>query len=183
MDAFFPKAKPKVVDYNPITHMSFYNQPASPAPYSPGPQKREILSNYQSSPDKYIRSTSLAGKNIFSQSSNQYGDKFSPPFSKVSVKASSSTPDSPRLYKTKPKNKTVDPISGEVKTYDISRPRIENLDTSYRKDKLTNEFNYNTVKMFQQQKNLFRPSDNIAGSLKKEVPYVAYVDPFMLKNF
>ena len=69
-----------------------------------------------------------------------------------------------------------------MKTYAIDRPRIENLDTSHHKDKLTNEFNYNTVKRFQQQKKLFKPTDNIAGSLKKDVPYVAYVDPFMLKN-
>ena len=105
MDSFYPKAKPKVVDYNPITHMSFYNQTASPAPSSPNFQKREILSNYLDSPGKYIRSTSLAGKNIFSQSNNQHGNLLSSPFAKVPVKVSSSTPDSPRLYKTRRRTK------------------------------------------------------------------------------
>lgn len=180
MDAFYSKAKPKVVDYNPITHMSFYNQPASPPPYSPGSPSRGPFSNYLDSPSKYPRSTSLAGKNIFSQS-NSYKSPRSSTFE--TLNGNKSNPDSPRYYKTRPKNRIVDPISGEVKVFAIDRPRIENLDTGSGKDKLTNEFNYNTVKKFQQQKGTLKSLDNIAGSLKKEVPYVPYVDPFMLKNF
>ena len=177
MDAFYTKAKPKVVDYNPLTHMSFYNQMPPPATYSPNPQKNITLSTYLDTPSKYPRSTSLAGKNIFSQTGN-YTNR-SPSIEKLSGNV---TGDSPRYYKTRPKNKIADPISGEIKFFNIDRPRLENLDISHHKDKLTNDLDFDSVRRFHQQKGLLKSVDNIAGSLKKEVPYVPYVDPFILKR-
>ena len=176
MDSFYTKANPKVVDYNPLTHTPFYNQ-STPITYPPSsPAKKIVLSNYLDSPIKYPRSTSLAGRNIFSQTGNY--QRRSP---SIDAKASSN-PDSPRYYKTRPKNKTIDPISGEVRIFNIDRPKLENLDFSYQKDKITNDFDFESIQRFNRQKGLLKSNDNIAGSLKKEVPYVAYVDPFILRS-
>jgi hypothetical protein len=172
MDAYYTKAKPKVNDYNPITHGGFYNQPPSPfIPSRESPEKKLPWGTLAENPLKYPRSTSLAGKNIFSGSSTSRSP------SGLDV----SPGDSPRMYKTRPKNKVVDPISGEVKTYNIERPKIENLDLSYNRDKITNDFDADRIKRFAQIKAQLKSNDNIAGSLKKEVPFLPYVDPFILK--
>lgn len=176
MDSYYTKSKPKVVDYNPLTHMGFYNQPSSPAPYSrESPSQKIALSSYLDSPQKYPRSTSLAGKNIFSSSGNNTNRS-------PSLEALRNSDETPRFYKTRPKNKLVDPISGEIKIYNISRPKIENLDVSYNRDKITPDFDFNSIKMFNEKKTNLKSNDNIAGSLKKEVPFVPYVDPFILKS-
>lgn len=173
MEAYYTKAKPKVIDYNPITHGGFYNQ--SPPPMSPfrqTPEKKLPWSTLNESPQKYPRSTSLAGKNIFAGSITSR--------SQSGLDKSLAT-DTPRFFKTKPKNRVVDPIVGEVKVYNIERPKIENLDVSYNRDKISPEFDLSRVQRFREIKAGMKSIDNIAGSLKKEVPYVPYVDPFILK--
>ena len=174
MEAYYTKAKPKVVDYNPLTHIPFYSQSSSPSPYPVDYYKKTNWNNYSESPVKHIRATSLAGKNIFSQSS-QSTNRFQ---SKADINGNN---DSPRLYKTRPKNKIVDPISGEVKVFNINRPRIENLDLFHYRDKLDNNFNNNSMFRLNDRKNI-KPMNNIAGSLRKEVPYVSYVNPIMLNS-
>jgi hypothetical protein len=175
MDSYYTKSKPKVVDYNPLTHMAFYNQSSSPQPYSrESPEKKLPLSSYLDAPQRYPRSTSLAGKNIFSNSG--------PSTSRTPIKDVLNSSDSPRYYKTRPKNKVVDPISGEVRVFNIDRPKIDNLDVWHNRDKVTNELNYESVRKFNEKKMVLKSNDNIAGSLKKEVPFVAYVDPIMLRS-
>jgi len=173
MEAYYTKAKPRVIDYNPITHGGFYNQSPSPiTPFRQTPDKRLPWSTLNESPMKYPRSTSLAGKNIFS------GNFTSRAGSGLGVNKDI---DSPRFFKTKPKNKVVDPIIGEVKFYNIERPNISNLDVSYNRDKITTDFDLKRVQQFRDMKAGLKGIDNIAGSLKKEVPFVPYVDPFILK--
>jgi hypothetical protein len=172
MEVYYTKGKPKVSDYNPITHGGFYNQPPSPFMPRESPEKKLPWGTLSESPQKYPRSTSLAGKNIFSGSTTSRSP---------SGLDKNNTVDSPRMYKTRPKNKVVDPISGEVKIYNIERPKIENLDVSYNRDKITQDFDTERVQRFAQFKAQLKSNDNIAGSLKKEVPYLPYVDPFILK--
>lgn len=173
MEAYYTKAKPKVIDYNPITHGGFYNQSASPVtPFRQTPDKKLPWSTLNESPMKYPRSTSLAGKNIFS------GNITSRSGSGLKL---NNDIDSPRFFKTKPKNRVVDPINGEVKIYNIERPKIENLDISYNRDKIMPDFDFKRVQQFRDMKAGLKSIDNIAGSLKKEVPFVSYVDPFILK--
>ena len=79
-------------------------------------------------------------------------------------------------------NKIIDPISGETRIYKIERPKLEHLDTKPQIDKLTNEFNSSRIQDYQRQKKSLKATDNIAGSLRKEVPYLPYVNPFTLKS-
>jgi hypothetical protein len=175
MDIYYTKSKPKVVDYNPLTHIPFYKQSSSPAPYSRDSQIKNLpINSYQNSPQKYPRSTSLAGKDIFSS----LGIYTSRSASKDLLNQS----DSPRFYKTRPKDKVTDPILGEVKIFKIDRPKIQNLDLWRNMDKISNELNYESVKMFNDKKFMMKSVDNIAGSLKKEVPFVPYVDTIMLRS-
>lgn len=176
MDVFYSKAKPKVVDYNPLTHMGFYNQPysQSPSPYSRNSTDRlspQISS--KNSPLTFPKPISLAAKNIFATPAYQ---RKSPSIPEVSSE------DSQRFYKTRARNKVVDPISGEVKIFNIQRPKIESFDVSNNRDRLTNDFDYESILRFRDNKLKMKSNDNIAGSLKKEVPFVAYVDPYLLKN-
>ena len=154
--------------------MSFYSQPPQLYNSPTDPLKRSTPSPYIYEPSRIPRPISLAGKNIFSNlGSNSSSNK---------RLISNNNLDSPRYYKTKPKNKIIDPISGEIKIFNIDRPKIANLDISSQKDKLTNELDYESIKKFHQQKGLLKSLDSIAGSLKKEVPFVPYVDPFILKT-
>lgn len=174
MDVYYSKSKPKVVSYNPLTHMSFYNQSSSPAPNSRGSFDRQSPPFSQlNSPSSYPKPISLVAKNIFATPSYNRKSPSSPDIS---------TDDSQRYYKTRARNKVTDPISGEVKIFSIQRPRIESFDTSYNRDKLTNDFDYESILKFSDNKQKLKSNDNIAGSLKKEVPFVPYVNPYLLKN-
>lgn len=76
----------------------------------------------------------------------------------------------------------VDPISGEVKVYNIQRPKVESFDVSSFRDKLSSNFDIRAVKDFQMRKNMLKPQGSVSGSLKKDVFGVAYVDPYILKS-
>ena len=172
MEKYFTKAKPKVIDYNPITHTPFYNQPASPQPRSPPSSKLSLISQNNSSP-LGKRFTSIVAQNIFSSRNTPTRSPSSFDIGKE---------ESMRLYKTRVRSKITDPISGEVRVYKIERPRLEALDAYSMKDKLSNDFDYESVKRFSELKSKNKSTDNIAGSLRKDVPFVSYVNPYVLKS-
>ena len=175
MEISYTKSKPKVADYNPLTHNSFYSEISATSAFSPQFKKNNPYKPYSFSPE-YTRSTSLANRNIFSHLSH-YENK-----SNSIEETSNSKQDSPRYYKTRPKNQILDPISGEVKKFNINRPKLENLDVFNQKDKLSNDLNLSSIQDFQAKKSLLKSVDNIAGSLKKEVPFLPYVNPFILRT-
>jgi len=174
MEVYYSKSKPKVVSYNPLTHTSFNNQSSSPAPNSRGSFDRLSPPFSQiNSPSSYPKSISLAAKNIFASPTYNRKSPSSPDIS---------SDNSQRYYKTRARNQIRDPISGEVKIFSVQRPRLESFDTSSNRDKLTNDFDYESILKFRDNKQKLKSNDNIAGSLKKDVPFVAYVNPYILKN-
>jgi hypothetical protein len=169
----YTKHSPKVQDYNPILHTSFYTPPTFYT-YSPplkyGPPFSNII-NY--SPEKNYEKLQVPRKNIFSQSGS---------FISRSASNQGIERDSPLFYKTKPRNKIIDPISGDVKVFDIARPKIESLDFGEKRDRLIKDSDFQSVSDFSVKKNLFKQLGTVSGSLKKEVPNVPYVNPFVLKT-
>ncbi|OMJ77411.1 hypothetical protein SteCoe_23013 [Stentor coeruleus] len=169
----YTKGSPKVQDYNPLTHTSFYNPPSVFS--TPGYQSRlspPFSSLLNKSSDKSVMSISkVASKNIFAQSGYN-----------ISRSSSMDSFNRDPIYsKTRPKNRVTDPISGEVKVYNIERPKIESLDVNVFRDKLTSDNDYKPIDI-QFKKNNIKAHDTMSGSLRKEVPGVAYVDPFQLKS-
>ena len=168
----FTKAKPKVQDYNPLTHTSFYNQKSTystPLVYSKFGTTPQPLSPEKS----YKPIERTPSKNIFAQS----GSMISRAISMDNIKVNNAL-----FSKTRPRNRITDPISGEVKIFNIDRPRIESLDISSPRDKISSDYNLGRIREFQSKKNLLKPQGTVSGSLRKEVPGVAYVDPFILKS-
>jgi hypothetical protein len=92
------------------------------------------------------------------------------------------TEDNPRYYKTRAKSKIVDPISGEVKVFSVERPKIDGLDVNSLRDRLRNDLDFDSFQKFSELRSKNKSTDNIAGSLRKEVPFVSYVNPFVLKK-
>lgn len=168
----YTKASPKVQDYNPLTHTSFYNQP----PIFSSPPSQSRLSP---PPSSFLNKSSdisslpkVPSKNIFAQSGYNISR---------SVSIESFNRD-PVFSKTRPRNRITDPISGEVKVYNIERPKVESLDMGGVRDKLISDTEYRPVPDITLKKNFIKAQDTVSGSLRKEVPGVAYVDPFMLKG-
>ena len=169
----YTKANPKIQDYNPITHTSFYNQ--SPTIYStPMPRIAPGSSYNYSTPDKnYQKFENVSKKNIFAQSGS---------YISRSASINGLGRESPLYSKTRPKDKIVDPISGEVKIFKINRPKIESLDTKANLDRLSNDVNVQSIQEFYARKNQLKPLSTVSGSLRKEVNNVPYVNPFLLRT-
>lgn len=169
----YTKSNPKIQDYNPLTHASFYSKPQSLSPISQ--PKNSNLSNYDS-PKTPQRSIHLAGKQIFSYSPIK--DLSSKSFESLSSKKI----ENPIYSKISYKNKVTNPISGEVKIFNLERPRLQYLDKDGFRDKFTEEINFKALEDFHKKKLRLKPQQNIAGSLRKEIPFVSYVNPFLLKS-
>ena len=101
----YTKSRPKIQDYNPITHLSFYNQQPLSLENSPNPQLRSNLaSSYMYTPDKNISPLPKSySKNIFTQS----GTYITRNSSLDGIKN-----DSPYYSKTKPRNKNAHEFNG-----------------------------------------------------------------------
>jgi hypothetical protein len=173
MDTHYTKSKPKVVDFNPITHLPFYNQVVI-TPSSPNSPTNLSTNLAEKNLDKYARSTSLAGRNIFS---NNYKNRL------VSNEKNQNNRsfENPRFYKNKPKNIISDPISGETKFYQIQRPGPVDLKFSNFYEQAINEINFDASKKSEPPK-VSHKFINYTGSPRKEVPNVPYINPFSLKK-
>ena len=171
----FTKSHPKIQDYNPITHTSFYHKRSA---NNPSPLPTYLQSQYfkqsQGSPSlvtpekNFLPVEMISRKNIFAQSGSHISRSLSN--------------DITYFSKTRPRDRVVDTISGEVKVYDIRRPKIESLDSQHYRDKPSQDVDYNSLSSYQLKKSLLKPSASVSGSLKKEVLGVAYVDPYILKS-
>ena len=192
MDEKYTKSNPKIQDYNPLTHTLFYKETGSPSSsLSPTRLSSKInkdlserkstvspnrmLSNMKDYPIEtpqvsFKRPTILAAKNIV-------------PVNPLHSKSFEGIKPDPKYFKTSQKNTVIDPISGNIRVYNIQRPKLQYLDKVYNKDKITNIINHDKINELNSFRSLGKVSSNIAGSLKKEVPNLAYVNPFLLKSY
>lgn len=178
MNVYYPKATPKVHDYNPITHSGFYSTPDTSLNKSYNPPK-----------------SSKPFSNIFSAetSTSNYKDPITGRFYRYkddrktlsqtgSIRLNNSQPididkyasiiNPSRLYKSKPKEFSPNPINGILRNFESPKPSYMPLQSKPESSPPAFDF---------LQKNSSDLRDTIAASLKKPVPNVAYVNPYMLK--
>lgn len=178
MEVKFTKSSPKIQDYNPITHTPFYANPSERSSLSPPKLPNGFSSPQRESPFKSTqRPTYIAGKNILPSPLNQKTSRSIDFINKTQLEI-------PKFSKLNGKNTIVDPISGEVRVYNINRPRLQYLDSDLRKDRANTQFNLDYCGDFKkkEQEKMLKPNDNISGSLKKPVQLVPYVNQYALKS-
>ena len=152
---WYSKSRPKVSDYNPLTHSTFYTKQG------------------RATPDSFRTSYAL--------NFHAPGKSYSKPFANIAARGlrSSSVQAGPsdRYYKTRPRNVFSDPITGVQRQVSVPRNRIESLDTRVSRDRfpVSLSVDYSLPSFTSSSK------DRISGALRKDVPSVGYVNPFALK--
>jgi len=160
----YTKAKPKVNDYNPITHTPFYSP--SPVPKQLPQSPRQAASNMRSP-----RETNPFARNSSQRSPLAYS-------AALSLSPSKNVYMSPaeRRAKTKLRSNLFNPITGEKQEFKLQRPNLESLDIIQRKDRLPKKISEEPFPVY----NLSN-TKSASGSLKRLVPEVSYVNPYGLK--
>ena len=122
----YTKSSPKIQDYNPLTHTSFYDK--NPIFLTPSlPPSLDVSSSMLLKSPEKPKMLRAQSKNIFSTSGYSM------------MKSSSQLFNKPNYAKTRLRNTVMNPISGEIKVFNIDRPRISSLDFTMWKEKFTDK--------------------------------------------
>ena len=179
MDPKYTKSSPKITDYNPLTHMPFYRNVSESTSLSPVRDEQASFSPQKDPSIKRIyRPTYLAGKSIIPSALNSIHSKS---FEGLGSERSERS-ELPVYSKLSIKNTIIDPISGQIRIYNIRRPRLQYLDNMVRRDKASSDLDFASTDKFERNPIQMRGANNISGSLKKTVPMVPYVSQFAIKN-
>ncbi|CAG9311224.1 unnamed protein product [Blepharisma stoltei] len=207
MTTYYTKSSPKLNDYNPLTHETFYSPPNSPpkttynnaifrdankiysniGPVPPSMNSTSFRSQKQFKDPITGRAYSYAfnrPSHIFASTANLSVNQNQGLNKSASQYSFSQNPrvlnEEPRYFKNRVRDELNDPLTGEKKKYNVNFS-VDPLDTIVRRDKLSPSPSNSSLKEFYDKKNMFQAQESIAASLRKDVPDLSYVNPLMLK--